>query len=278
MSDKLSQKLIDGWLGELRLNFALRDGRSVLTKCKHVGPFYVKRSFYSENDNTPHVYLLHPPGGLVGGDELILDVKLESDSRALLTTPGAAKFYRSNGMYAAQKYTFRLERNTALEWIPQGSIFFPQSKAKIDTTFILEQGSRIISFDMLCFGNVSLGTANFPEDVDVCLNIFLSDSIGLRERLRINKLNCVMKLGGFRISALLFAIPSDEKILNEVRNLITSDNHHQVGGATLLDDILVVRLLSNDNQCLKQTLCRIWCVIRPFIMGQKAVLPRIWFT
>ncbi|URJ24359.1 urease accessory protein UreD [Candidatus Blochmanniella camponoti] len=278
MSDELSQKLIDGWLGELRLNFALRGGRSVLTKCKHVGPFYVKKVFYSEHDNTPHVYLLHPPGGLVGGDKLVLDVKLESGSRALLTTPGATKFYRSNGMYAEQKHTFRLECNTALEWVPQSSIFFPKSKVKIDTTFIIEQGSRIISFDMLCFGNLSLGTSNYPEEVDIHLKICLSDSIGLQERLRINELNCVMKLGGFRISALLFAVPSDEKILYEVRKLITSVKHFQVGGATLLDEILVVRLLGNDNQYLKKMLHHIWCTIRPFIIGRKAMLPRIWMT
>ncbi|URJ28254.1 urease accessory protein UreD [Candidatus Blochmannia vicinus (nom. nud.)] len=278
MNNKLSQNFIDGWLGELELNFALRKGRSVLTKCKHTGPFYVKKSFYSKNDNTPHVYLLHPPGGLVGGDKLILNVKLESGSRALLTTPGSSKFYRSNGIRAVQKHIFTLERNTALEWVPQSSIFFPKTKAKIDTTFILEQESKIISFEMLCFVNSSLGICVYPEEVDISLNICLSNSVGLQERLQINESNCIMKLGGFKISALLFAMPSDEKILDIVRKLITSVKYFQVGGATLLDNILVVRLLGNDNQCLKKLLCNIWYTIRPFVIGREMVLPRIWST
>ncbi|WP_159715168.1 urease accessory protein UreD [Blochmannia endosymbiont of Camponotus nipponensis] len=278
MSTELYQKLFEGWLGELELNFAVRKGRSVLTKCKHVGPFYVKKSFYSDNDNTPHVYLLHPPGGLVGGDKLMLDVQLESGSRALLTTPGAAKFYSSNGMCAVQKNTFKLEGNTAFEWVPQSSIFFPKTKAKVDTTFIIEQGSKVISFEMLHFGNVSLGADVYPEEVDICLNVFLYNSVGLQERLRINKLNCVIKLGGFQISALLFAIPSDEEILNKVRKLITSVKHFQIGGATLLDEILVVRLLGNDNQYLKSLLHCIWYTIRPVIIGREVTVPRIWST
>lgn len=124
--DKL---LVDPWLGKLHLGFSLQNGRSVLTKCRHSGPFVVQRSFYAEEDKvTPHIYLLHPAGGLVGGDQLILDVQLEADSQALLTTAGASKFYRTNGLCALQKNTFRLENNAVLEWVPQNSIFFRNLK------------------------------------------------------------------------------------------------------------------------------------------------------
>lgn len=277
-----NESLINTWLGELKLQFSLRSNKSVLTKCSHSGPFLVQRSFYSKEDKiTPHVYLLHPAGGLVGGDRLVLDVQLESSSQALLTTSGASKFYCTNGLCALQKSTFKLANNAVLEWVPQNSIFFSKSKAIIDTTFILKNEARIIAFEMFCFNSVALDSNCGPEQINIFLNINLSDSVGLRERLQLNAWDYITKLGGFRISAFFFAIPSNKKILCQVRKLMRKelvDDRCQIGGATLLDNLLVVRLLGNDNQNLKKLLCCIWSAIRPVIIGKNVVIPRIWCT
>lgn len=280
MKEKLLFKFDENWLGKLDLNFSLKDGRSVLSRNNHSGPFLVQKSFYSDNDNNciPHVYLLHPPGGLVGGDQLMLSVQLEPDSKALITTPGSAKFYRTNGRYVFQEYVFKLLSNSSLEWLPQSSIFFPKTKAKINTIFKISQGARIISFDMLCFKDFNETISAYPEEVDIFLHISLPCSVGLRDRLKINALNCFNKLSGFRMVALLFAAPSDEILLKQVRALIKPISNIQIGGVTLLDELLVVRLLSNDNQKMKIVLYNIWSVLRPSIIGRKAVMPRIWFT
>lgn len=279
-NSKLSQHP-NNWLGKLKLNFALRQGRSVLIRHSHSGPFFVQKSFYPKNDHvTPHVYLLHPPGGLVGGDQLVLNTQLEPGSTALLTTPGASKFYRTNGMYALQEYVFKLQENAILEWIPQSSIFFPQTKAKIKTIFVLEQGARIIFFEILCFKNLYLQVYNKPEEVDIFVSISLPYSIGLKDRLRINALNCITKLNGFSISAAFFAVPADDMILRQIRKLIKPiQNVNQIGGVTLLDqEILIARFLGNDNQKLVALLHHIWSITRRRIIGKKAVIPRIWFT
>lgn len=278
-----SQFLNNTWLGELELRFSVQKGKSVLTKCRHSGPFVVQRSFYSEEDKiTPHVYLLHLSGGLVGGDQLILDVQLETNSRALLTTSSASKFYRTNGLYASQKNVFKLANNAILEWVPQNIIFFPKSKAKINTTFILENGARIIAFEILCFKSVILNLDFSPEEINVFLNINLSNSVGLKERLQMNKLeDYIIKLGGFKMSALFFAAPSNEKMLRQIRKLLGRelvDNNSQIGGVTLLDELLIVRLLGNDNQSLKKMLYCIWSIVRPIIIGKNIVIPRIWST
>lgn len=267
------------WEGKLNLQFSLRNGRSVLTKHSHSGPFFVQKSFYSNDDyNTPHVYLLHPPGGLVGGDRLTLSVQLESHSRALITTPGSTKFYKTNGKYILQENIFKLSNNSILEWLPQSNIFFPRTKAKISTVLKLSQGARIILFEMLCLNDFNQKTIIFPEEVDTFLCIILPGSIGLRERLKVNALNCVSKLNGFQILASLFAVPGDEILLKKVRALIKSIKNIQIGGVTLLDELLVVRLLGNDNQILQTLLHHIWRVIRPNIVGKKAMIPRVWFT
>lgn len=267
------------WLGKLELNFSVKQGRSILTKNKHFGPFVVLKSFYPENDSiTPHVYLLHPPGGLVGGDKLTLLATLESGSQALLTTPGSSKFYSTNGRYAVQEHVFKLGKNAVLEWIPQSNIFFPKTRAKIRTVFYLDQGARIIFFEMLCLRNLYLQSFDYPEAVDVFLNISLSNSIGLQDRFRVNSYDCLTKLNGFQISASFFAIPADKIVLEKIRNLIKSVNDIYIGGATLLDEILVVRLLGNDNQKISDLLRHIWSLVRLSIISKKAVVPRIWFT
>lgn len=281
MENKSLLKLDSGWLGKLDLGFSLKDGRSVLTKYGHVGPFFIQKCFYPEIDQiNPHVYLLHPPGGLVGGDKLLLTVILEPGSQALLTTPGFTKFYRTNGMFSSQKYVFKLLKNTILEWIPQGSIFFPETKAKISTVFELEKGARMISFEMFCFNSLNIDDSYINlEEIDIDLHIRLPYSVGLRNRLKMNFIDCMSKLSGFRIIANLFAVPADITILKKVRQLISrSTKDLQIGGVSLLDDLLVVRVLSNDNQKLKLLLYQIWINIRPFIVKKKAVIPRVWFT
>lgn len=272
-------ELKNNWIGRLNLNFSLKQGRSILSSHNHSGPFFVQRSFYPKNDQvTPHVYLLHPSGGFVGGDKLVLSTQLESGSRALLTTPSASKFYRTNGLYALQEHIFKLKKNSILEWLPQNIIFFPKSKAKIKTIFILEKGARMIFFEMLCFRSIYLQTYTLPEEVDIFLHISLPNSVGLRDRFQINALNFINKLNGFQISTSFFAAPADEIILKKIRKLIKSIRFVQVGGATLLDDLLVVRILGNDNQKLRSLLHHMWSIARINIIGKNSVIPRVWLT
>lgn len=273
------------WLGKLELKFSVRHGKSVLTKCKRIGPFVVQKSFYSEADKTiPHIYLLHPSGGLTGGDRLVLDVQLEPYSQALLTTSDAAKFYCTNGLYASQQNIFKLANNSVLEWVPRSSIFFPKTKAIVNTTFILENNAKVIAFEMFCFNSEILNLnciPDGPEEISIALRIDVPNSVGLQERLKMNMSDYVTKLGNFKISASFFALPSSTQMLYQVRKLIKKelvDDSCHIGGATLLDELLVVKLLGNDNQSLKKLLCSIWSIVRPIIVGKDIVIPRIWYT
>src|SRR5262245_10241542 len=91
-----------GWEASLDLKFAARGARTVLARRASVGPLVVQRPFYPEG-GVAHVYLVHPPGGVVGGDQLRLSVLAEEGAHALLTTPAATKFYRSDGRVARQR-------------------------------------------------------------------------------------------------------------------------------------------------------------------------------
>ncbi|NDL65383.1 urease accessory protein UreD [Acerihabitans arboris] len=264
-----------GWLGKLQLGFELRRGRTLLTTRRHSGPYRVQRAFYPQADH-PHVYLLHPPGGVVGGDRLELSVTLDAGSHALLTMPGATKFYRSAGELARVSQRFLLGEGSILEWLPQDNIFFPAARVAIDTEFRLSPGARLLGFDTLCLGRPAAGEAFTDGCLNASLRIILPGCPGLFERLRIGA-GRLEKLGGYPLSATFYATPVSEAMLAGVR-LLLEEAAVPAAGASLLDSLLVVRVLDNDNQRLQQLLHRIWAYLRPRMLGLDAVAPRIWAT
>ena len=106
-------------------------GRTRLVERRHKGPLVVQRPFWPEGDPC-HVYLVHPPGGVVGGDELRIDAQLDPGAHALITTPAATKFYRCEGRISSQAQELRAAGAT-LEWLPQENIFYRGADARTAT-------------------------------------------------------------------------------------------------------------------------------------------------
>ena len=111
------------WRAHLVLKFSGRDDKTIVSHRQYQGPLVIQKPFYPEDD-VCHVYLLHPPGGVVGGDQLTLDVEVNREGHALITTPAAGKFYRSAGSLAQLKQTLVVKAKSTLEWLPQETILF----------------------------------------------------------------------------------------------------------------------------------------------------------
>ncbi len=263
-----------GWSAHLQLRFIERDGVTRLGARRHFGPLLVQRPFYPEGAPC-HVYVLHPPGGIVAGDRLELDIHLEPGSHALLTMPGASKFYRSIGPTARLTQRFHLQAGSTLEWLPQDSIFFNGARASLDSRFTLEPGARLLAWETLCLGRPVMNERFDQGALDSRLQIELPEAPGLHERLRIEG-GQLGKLAGHPLLATFCAAPADQAVLDQVRPLL--DELGIPAGATLLGPLLVIRLLDHDNQHLQHTLQRLWHVLRPAVLGLPACPPRIWAT
>src|SRR5262245_27058079 len=111
----------EAWQARLQLRYERAAGSTRLTRRKHSGPLLVQKPFYPEGDEVCHSLLVHPPGGIAGGDRLEIDVAVGEGARALVTTPGAAKWYRSSGQVAEQRATLAVGLGASLEWFPQES-------------------------------------------------------------------------------------------------------------------------------------------------------------
>ena len=263
-----------GWSAELMLRFVRRGPKTCIGARRHFGPLLVQRPFYPEGAPC-HVYVLHPPGGVVGGDKLVLDVHLESGSHALLTMPGATKFYRSGGDTACLRQHFHLAPDSVLEWLPQGSICFAGARARLENRFSLSPGARLLAWETLCLGRPVMNETFSHGALDTRLQIDVPNDPGLHERLRIEG-GQLQKLGGYPLQATFCAYPATAELLEQARTLL--DGLHPPAGATLLGELLVVRLLDHDNQRLQLTLQRLWHALRPAVIGLTPCPPRIWAT
>ena len=97
-----SRTTASNWHAQLRMDYKRQDARTVVHH-QHQGPLRILQSLYPEGDAVCHNVLVHPPGGLVGGDTLEIKVHAEAGAHGLITTPGATRFYRSEGPLALQR-------------------------------------------------------------------------------------------------------------------------------------------------------------------------------
>src|SRR5450830_1012471 len=145
------------WQAHLRLGFALHDGVSRLVERTHRGPLRVQKPLYPEGAAVCHAIIVHPPGGVVGGDQLAIDATVGARAHALLTTPGAAKWYKANGKVSRQQVRLSVGAGATLEWLPQETIFYDHADVVLDQHVELAADASYIGGEILCMGRRASG-------------------------------------------------------------------------------------------------------------------------
>ena len=142
----------DSWLAELHLRFARREMRTVLVERRHSGPLTVQKALYPEGEQVCHVVIVHPPGGIAGGDELVFEIDLEANCHAVVATPAATKWYKAPFQQCRQKVTIHLAQGSSLDWLPQENIFFNATRAESTFTLKIDPGATAIGWEMAVLG------------------------------------------------------------------------------------------------------------------------------
>jgi len=159
-------------VARLRLGFSDDAGVTRMTERSHFGPLRVQKPLYPEHPSICHAIIVHPPGGIVGGDELHIDATLGDQAHALLTTPGAGKWYRANGNLSHQYVTLQAAAGARLEWLPQETIFFNEADVRLEHKVTLAVDASYIGGEILCFGRTASGES------------FTRGSVGQRTSIR----------------------------------------------------------------------------------------------
>jgi urease accessory protein len=277
--DSLPEKKQASWKAQLKLSFESHSGKTILRR-QHSGPLMVQRPFYPEGDSVCHTYVLHPPGGIVGGDQLLLETNCSDGSAALVTTPGATKYYGSDGRDAAQHQRINVA-NAALEWMPQESIYFDGCSALQSLQVNLTRQSRFIGWDINCFGRPA-GNHDFRSGA-VCsrLSLVRDGKPLLHERLMVDGAADLQRISGMRgaqVNATLLAtlrgVAADE-IVQAVRATLPVGNEFC---ATGFDDLIVLRYTGASAEFARRGFVNAWRLLRPIVLGRDAIEPRIWAT
>lgn len=271
----------EGWLAQLDLAFEKTPERTVLRYSRHQGPLRVQRPFYPETPDVCHLYLIHPPGGVVGGDRLEISLHLHQDSSALITTPGSTKFYYSAGDWAQVVQRLYLDKHSVLEWFPHEAILFPGALLHARTEVHLEPGAVFMGWDLICLGRPSNKESFEKGKLDSRFSLYREGKALLRETQRvqgIDELNELAGLRGFPLMGSFMAVGCGEAHLEAIQPLLQPFDNNLPMGATLIDDLLIVRVLGSQTEQVQNALIPIWHALRKSVLEREPVMPRIWAT
>jgi urease accessory protein len=236
----------------------------------------VQRPFYPEADGVCHTYVLHPPAGIVGGDQLNLSVTLEAGAHALITTPAATRWYFSRGREAQVRQQAMLAGGARLEWLPQETLLFDGAHARLATQIHLEGSARFCGWEILGLGRPACGETFRDGRLDFRFEIYRDRQPLFLERLRGGP-GGIAGLRGHAACATFLATAAGAPALERAREILR-DARDAICAATLIGDVLVARGLAAHCEPLSAIFSELWSALRPTIFDRVAVPPRIWRT
>lgn len=273
-----------GWQARLDLEYEYRGNKTRLVNKRQSGPLTLQRSFYPEGDIC-HNYILHPPGGVVGGDSLAIHASAGKGSHCLLTTPGATKFYRSrSGCIGRQTQRIGVADDAILEWLPQHNIFFPGSNAVLCTSVDIALGGKYVGWEIHCFGLPSNGETFSNGTVSSRTEITIGGDLRLVEQFNTcgeETLLAATGLRGMSVHGSVIAAPCNEAQREALERILQAQPGaafpHYVG-MTLVDEVLIVRATGDQTEAMQVLFTHLWTELRAQWLQQSPCLPRIWAT
>lgn len=258
------------------------DGRSVLTRGEQYGPLAVQKPLYPEGDAVCHTMLLHPPGGIAGGDQIDIALTVDAGSHALITTPGAAKWYRSLGAVATQQVRCQVATGAALEYLPQESILFDGCHGGSVLAVQLDEGATFIGWDISVMGRPASGEDYLSGVMQQRSEIVINGKPVLFETARLAggeaALDSPAGYRGCRVSGTLYAVGKKvgADTLAVCRALTVQSG--ALAGVTQCPEVLIARYLGDDVEAARTYFAQVWTRVRPELLGRAAQMPRIWST
>ena len=271
------------WLAELELWFEASDGITRLKRRRHIGPLLVQRPFYPEPDGTCHVYLLHPPGGVAAGDQLDMRFHLAPSSRAVLTTPGATKFYRSLHGRSGQHCVIDVGPDAVCEYLPQETIVFDGANADISTSITLGEDATYVGWDFICLGRPAAKERFNSGAISQRVEIKRSGRPIWFERLHMPGgsplLGASYAFAGNPVfGTMVYAgTANTDDVTDHVRKAVGIDCSG-VLSVSQLEHVVVCRYLGLHASEGKALFTRAWDALREARQGKPASAPRIWAT
>lgn len=300
------------WPARLALSAARDGGGATRVHARHHGPLRLLKTLYPEGPGVAHAVLVHPPGGLVGGDLLDIELDVQPGAHLLVTTPAATRFYRctagaaplqagglpsGEGLGVAQLQPSRslgeavqvvratVGEGARLEWLPQETLAYPDCIARNEVKLTLAPGASLFATEVLGLG---LAGAGQPFDRGRLLQHLEVTGLwldrGWLDAADAALLNGPCGLRGHRVLGTLVyaqtvALADDESLLADSRALLTDV---PLSGVTQLrspgGSVLLMRVVGDEVEAVTAALRSVRALWRQRLWGLPGHAPRIWAT
>lgn len=274
------------WQASLQLVFMQQHSRSYLAKRLHYGPLVIQKTLHPEGEAVCHAVVVHPPGGVAGGDQLHINTRVENNANALLTSPGAGKWYKANGKFAKQQLTFDVAKNASLEWFPQENILFNGSEVQFSADIHLASNATYAGWEVVCFGRQAQKECWTTGAMHQNVSIKREGKLLWQERAQLSPNHSIMKsimgMAGNAVSATFVVVAGQvpDAVMAACRAIkpaYSLDINAQFG-VSALPQVFVARYVGQSSQSAKQYFEALWALLRPWYLARKVVRPRIWNT
>jgi urease accessory protein len=272
-----------GWHAELWLKFARQGERTALMERRVRMPLAIQRPFYPEGPRVCHILLLHPPGGLVGGDRLDMNLDLQAGSEVLVTTPAAGKWYRGHRA-ARQVGRVCVAADAHLEWLPQESIVFDGAMADQQLRVDLAPGATWLGWDITRFGRSASGERFLHGHWRARTEVWREGEPLWIDRQQLDGgsrlLDSAYGLAGQPVVGTLawLGMPVSPELIGAARELWTALAGPGEAGVTRLPQGLLCRYRGPSSTAARQWFVRVWDLVRHEFRDAAAQPPRIWNT
>ena len=278
------------WFARLELGFRRQANPecTVLYHRKHSGPIRVQKMLWPEKTGVCHAIIVHPPAGIAGGDHLTLDMHVEQDGHALVTTPGAGKWYKTNGKQAYQHIHIHVADQAVFEWLPQETMLFDGANANSETNIYLQQTASFIGWDMLVIGRQARGENFIKGAYQNNFRLYRHQTLLVADRLNFKGqdrwLSSCLGMNGHAVIGNLWAVPPEscrsttvlDTHIDLIRELIMRMDVPVT--LTLLDDVICARYLGDDVRQCHDAFAAIRARLRRYWFDLDEEFPRIWRT
>lgn len=287
LQGEASVSAVRGWEARLDLAFARRGEATIPVLRSHRGPLRVQKGFTPEGPGLWHQVIVHPPGGIASGDHLTIHVHAQAGARALLTSPGAAKWYRANPdaaeVRARQSVHLRVEDGASLEWWPLETIVFDGAMADWRTRIDLQGTGALVAADLVCLGRPASALQFASGDITSRLEIFRDGRPLFFEQARIEGGSALLKAAAGLAGCTAYAtlvLAADTAALAGIVTRVRALHDDWPGdwAISALPGLAILRWRGDGAETGWRVLRAAWAASRPLLIGRPACPPRIWAT
>lgn len=276
------------WYAQLELGFCFENSRTIMSRRKHRGPVRVQKMLWPERTGVCHAIIVHPPAGIAGGDHLTFEIETKDQAHAVVTTPGAGKWYKTNGKQAFQHIHLHVKDQSILEWVPQETMLFDGALAHSETHIHLDNAASFIGWDMLVLGRQARAERFVQGSYYNQFKLWREHKLLVADTLYFEGedrwLSSCLGMNNQAVMGSFWAAAPEkyrssfylEQQLELIRELMMRMQAPVT--LTLLDDVVSARFLGNDVRHCHDAFAAIRAKLRRYWFDLEEEFPRIWKT